>query len=609
MTDIGRELHEIKARLTRVERSSRLSHAALDDTAIVVKDSIGTVRGHIGMQPDGTIGLIAVDGPAPGAPSAPIVTPSLGGLRIVWDGTLADGSDLPADFDHVAVHVSTSSGFTPSAATFVGTITRSGDGGMLPVTPLPYTPHYVVLTAVNTSAAASDPSAEVTATPTQVDGPDLAAGSVTAASIEAGAVTADKLEAILQLVTRLVAGDPAGARVELNEDGLRVYDGSGTLVIRFDSADGSAVFTGAITGSTITGSTVTGGTFQTATSGQRIRIGISSGHATVSIYDASNNLVGSLSDLGVGLRGTSGALLNLNPDSAYPSLSLSNAAATNFAYVQAVESVTGDANLETLSGTFTGSGFTDMNWHTFMGHDYYVVERLRRSNLATVIGGRLYLSPTVANLTFKNASDTTQDTVVIVQANLIQASNGRFQILPPASSNSGLYVQLDPAHTGLFARFSRNGVDYFTVDKDGNLAVPGTITATGNITTGGTVLREASWSNLSFGSGWTGYGSPFGNGRYRLNTRGGVDLRDMVKRTATTTPTNGETIATLPVGYRPANSIQWQQIVGGSGGVLSMNVSTAGAITITSLNAAASTYLATGTGYISLNNCSFPLDA
>ncbi|WP_206281514.1 hypothetical protein, partial [Streptomyces prasinopilosus] len=208
--DIGRKIADLEARLARVENSPRLSHAALDNANIVVKDQAGAVRGRIGMQPDGTIGLIAVDGPAPTAPTAPVVTSTIGGLRVVWDGTLASGQPLPADFDHVAVHVSTTAAFTPSAATYAGTITRAGDGGMLPVLPLPYVPHYVRLTAVNTSAVAGDPSEETTATPIKVDGPDLKAGSVTAGAIQAGAVTAEKLEAILQLVTRLVAGNPAG---------------------------------------------------------------------------------------------------------------------------------------------------------------------------------------------------------------------------------------------------------------------------------------------------------------------------------------------------------------------------------------------------------------
>lgn len=464
--DIGKKLHELEQRLARVENSPRLSHASLDNTNIVVKDDAGAVRGRIGMQPDGTLGLIAVDGPAPGAPSAPMVTPSLGGLRIVWDGTLADGSTLPADFDHIAVHVATTSGFTPSAATFVGTITRSGDGGMLPVTPLPYQAHTVLLVAVNSSGIGGPPSAETTATPLKVDGPDLTAGSVTAAAIQAGAVTADKLEAILQLVTRLVAGDPAGARVELNEDGLRVYNGSGELVIRFDAADGSGVFTGAITGST-----VTGGLIQTATSGPRVTVN-EGGTNRILVYD-DTRAVAELSASGLGLVGTNGALMVLDPDALYPTLRLTNAAGTNEAVINVVEATAGSADLGLNSGKFTGSGFDDMKWRNFFGKDFWVAERIRDSNQSTIIGGRVQLTATGAAFGYRNATDTTQENNLSLVAGYALLNGGRLEILPPASANPGLSLNAASGHTGHLLRLLLAGTEKFAVDKDGNLTVAG----------------------------------------------------------------------------------------------------------------------------------------
>lgn len=258
--DLARLLASIDRRLTALERTARtpqLQNASMTAAAITVYDEDGTTaRQHIGMQPDGTVGIVATNGPAPSAPSAPLVTPSLGGLRVAWDGTLGDGTALPADFDHIAVHVSQTSDFTPDSSTFAGTITKAGDGGMLPVTPLPYEEHFVRLVGVNTSGTGGDPSEETAGTPVKVDGPDLTAGSVTAETIAAGAVTADKLAAILVVATRILAGDPAGARVELNEDGLRVYDSDDALKVSLDAATGDAVFTGDITGSTITGSTL-----------------------------------------------------------------------------------------------------------------------------------------------------------------------------------------------------------------------------------------------------------------------------------------------------------------------------------------------------------------
>jgi hypothetical protein len=477
--DIGRKLADLEKRLARMENSPRLSHAALDNTSIVVKDDQGAVRGRIGMQEDGTIGLIAVDGPAPTAPTAPVVTSTIGGLRVVWDGTLADGTALPADFDHVAVHVSTTSGFTPSAATYVGTITKAGPGGMLPVIPLPYVPHYVRLTAVNTSGVAGDPSEETTATPIKVDGPDLKAGSVEAAAIKAGAVTAEKLEAVLQLVTRLVAGDADGARVELNEDGLRVYNDAGELMIRFDAADGSGVFTG-----TITGSTITGGIMQTATSGQRITLNEGNANKII-VYNASGQAIGELSARGLLVKGSGGAVMHLDPNATYPYLKLTNAALTNAAIINVVETTTGAADLGLNTGTFTGSGFTDMKWRTFSGNDFAVIERIRDADDQYYVGGRLDLRSGQAQLGYYDKSGATQRADITLTPGVLFA-RARASIQPDVGdANTVLTLRPGTSHTGPILRYYDPDASLyrFVLDKAGNVDINGILTA-GNIAAG-----------------------------------------------------------------------------------------------------------------------------
>lgn len=240
--------------MRRGQRGPQLAHSSLElGQSLEVRDGGGATRQLIGWLPDGTVGMITEGGDPVSAPTAPTVTPSLGGLRVTWDGTLSDELALPGDFDHMAVHVSTASGFTPSAATYVGSIRRAGEGGMLPVVPLPYVEHHVRLVPVTTGGVQGVPSAEVAATPLQVDGADLTAGSVTAPIIAGGAVTADKLEAVLVLASTIIAGIPGAARVELDQDGLRGYDSDNVLVFAVDST-GNAVFSGDITGSLITGS-------------------------------------------------------------------------------------------------------------------------------------------------------------------------------------------------------------------------------------------------------------------------------------------------------------------------------------------------------------------
>lgn len=495
-SNFAEELARLRNEIRNLKRGQRYAHGgSIEDAALEVRDGTGTVRAVIGMQPDGTVGLIARNGPAPGAPTAPVVTSTIGGLRVVWDGTLADGTDLPADFDHVAVHISTTPGFTPSAATYVGTITKAGEGGMLPVLPLPYVPHYVRLISVNTSGIAGSPSAETAATPLQVEGPDLKAGSVTAAAIQAGAVTAEKLEAILQLVTRLVAGDPNGARVELNEDGLRVYNTSGELVIRFDAEDGSAAFTG-----TITGSTITGGVIQTATSGPRITLNEGGVNKVLVYDDVVPTAIGELSERGLLLQGTSGAIMWLDPDALYPSLRLTNAAKDNTAIINVVESSSGTANIGVNTGTFAGSGYPDMKWRHYMGEDFAVIERFRHTSSSPVIGGRLDLRAGYAALSYMNTDDNSQQVDVLLTPGIARL-RGRTVVQPvQGDDNTLLFLQPGPSHTGPILRYydPDAGVYRFALDKAGNVNISGVLSA-GNIATGTvTITPSAAHTPTSF---------------------------------------------------------------------------------------------------------------
>ncbi|MEU0493482.1 hypothetical protein ABZ249_30010 [Nocardiopsis sp. NPDC006139] len=220
------------------------------------------------------------------APTAPTVTPMPSGLRVSWDGALADDSALPSDFDHVNVHVSTEDGFTPSEATFVATIPRSA--GAVPIAPLTVgTTYYVRLVPVTTGGIVGDPSAQASGVPAAVT--DIAPGSITeteiaddaistpklraeavtalkiaAEAIEAGhikaaAVTASKLEAELVLGTRIIAGTPSGARVELDSTGIKGYNAADELVFVVDDT-GTALFSGDIVASEISGSRMVVGT-------------------------------------------------------------------------------------------------------------------------------------------------------------------------------------------------------------------------------------------------------------------------------------------------------------------------------------------------------------
>lgn len=189
--DIGSALNALNSRLAKVERSARLSHAAIDNTSVVVRNADGSLRGLIGVQADGTTAVNVVNGPPPPQPSDPIVASVLGGVTAGWDGQFAGGSVIPLDWARVEVHAAITSVYSPSAATLQGTIeTAQGATVVVPCD----TPVYVRLLARNTSGTASTPSGIIGPYgPTPVVADDILDGIVTTAKLADDAVTAAKV--------------------------------------------------------------------------------------------------------------------------------------------------------------------------------------------------------------------------------------------------------------------------------------------------------------------------------------------------------------------------------------------------------------------------------
>lgn len=113
-----------------------------------------------------------LDTTPPPVPSAPVVTPYLGQLKVVWDGLGAASEPMPPDFARVQVHLSTTSNFTPSGATLVDSLNTAGTSVL---TGLTYgTTYYVRLVAVDTSGNASAPSAQGSGIPSTIGLEDIA---------------------------------------------------------------------------------------------------------------------------------------------------------------------------------------------------------------------------------------------------------------------------------------------------------------------------------------------------------------------------------------------------------------------------------------------------
>jgi hypothetical protein len=300
-----------------------------------------------------------------------------------------------------------------------------------------------------------------------VNADKIASGAVTTAKLDALAVTSDKIAANAITVGKLAAGAVT------------------TTALAADAITGKT-----ITGGEINGSIITGAVIQTDTTGERMALNEGDANKFIG-YNADNVAVNELSARGLLVKGTSGAILWLNPNATYPMFTLSNAADSNRAKIAVSEPVTGDATLEMVSGRFPASGYTDVFWHTTLGRDVAGIERYTTdTSPARKIGGQMILLPTRGYVGFINDDDTTQNTRIDVEANLATLRNGRLAVdLPPASAFSTLYVAANTAHTGPLLRLFRDA-DKFTVDKDGNTNIAGMMTA-GNIITGTTTITPS----------------------------------------------------------------------------------------------------------------------
>lgn len=212
---------------------------------------------------------MASDTTPPQAPSATVMAARLGIVTATWDGLFATGT-RPPDFAYVEVHVSTVNTFTPSTATLFDRLYGQGvsvvTGGAYGV------PLFARLVAVDTSGLKSGPSAQGTATPTQLVNGDLIAAAVDArllgpdavttaaiadlavgtaemkdlavtnakiaslavsdakiATLDVGKVTAGTLTADVLIGSRLMTAS-SGSRVEMSGTGIRLFNASALKV-------------------------------------------------------------------------------------------------------------------------------------------------------------------------------------------------------------------------------------------------------------------------------------------------------------------------------------------------------------------------------------------
>ena len=151
------------------------------------------------------------DAVAPPPTSAPTIVYERGTATAVWDGLTATGTAMPADFNHVRVHVSTSSAAPADDALHFGVLFKEGEI-LLPIEPYG-TVRYVRFQSVDDSGNRLGWSNPTAFTTEPMPGGDLAVNSV----------TAQHLESVLVVSNLFVAGEVNGAAAEMSENGIYVY--------------------------------------------------------------------------------------------------------------------------------------------------------------------------------------------------------------------------------------------------------------------------------------------------------------------------------------------------------------------------------------------------
>lgn len=161
---LAREISNLSRRLTSVERTSAMNRRSVENGGVKIYGPDGSLRGVVGLQPDGTTALTTHNDPTPPMPSAPILEPIAGGLAVTWDGTFFGGLSLPKDFRAIEVHASVSAVYTPSENTLRARLAGSGTVSIN----LPADPYNVLFVAVTTGGSRSPASVLATETPSLV---------------------------------------------------------------------------------------------------------------------------------------------------------------------------------------------------------------------------------------------------------------------------------------------------------------------------------------------------------------------------------------------------------------------------------------------------------
>ncbi|NEA53603.1 hypothetical protein G3I60_05380 [Streptomyces sp. SID13666] len=570
-------LDSLDRRLVALERSSQSSHTSIEGGAVKVFDSDGTLRGSIGVQPDGTVGMVPVNSAPPPTTAAPVLEPVLAGLIVTWDGTWANANAAPLDFARVQVHVGGTADFIPDATTIASSISNPA-GANVTLALDGYSAVWVRLVAVNTAQVTGMPSAAVTGVPKQVANPDLsalldlaaalkdesvpgskliketigadriAANGITAGKIDAGAVTAREIQAAAIQTDHISAGAIDTTKLK-----------AGAITANKLSAD-------AIDGKTINGVVINGATLRTASTGSRVEI---------------TSVPGTDQQLASGrVRLFSGSPQEKSPAAAYATYdAAANTSRLTLMSAELTDPVSPAGTVHAFSGgaswpMASAELWSDANTaHIDLNAEYVYASGALDVRYVLDVGSSLEIHSTCPPVT---------------------PVGGNWNFIPSNQSFPHLRMGSNgivAAHDGQWEKLLLNA--NLTVTENGWIARTG---------------HEA-WATIAFGTGWGNWGSGYDLVATKLYPDQTVGLRGLCKRTAKTTPVTGEILFTLPEGFRPLTYIQqFAVIVPNNGSSLTLNISSTGTVALGSLTAGAVTALTAGNGYLDLGVIRFPID-
>ncbi|WP_188197209.1 fibronectin type III domain-containing protein [Nonomuraea sp. SYSU D8015] len=254
--------YEVYARVNSVGQVWRLIATSDDTTAtyspLVVDTTYAfkvraTAQGTKGVFSSEFVVLVPDDVTPPPVPSAPVLSTRLGVIEAAWDGLGSVGEPMPADFEHVRVHMAS------AADGPYQVVDHLRAAGAALVTDQPYnSPRWFRLTAVDRRGNESAPSTSASIATQPLVNADVIGKVLDGANIIDGTVNA---------ADALIANTITGALIQalaIDTPHLRAN------CVTVDQLAAGSVDAAALTATAIDGKTITGAFIRTAASGRRL---------------------------------------------------------------------------------------------------------------------------------------------------------------------------------------------------------------------------------------------------------------------------------------------------------------------------------------------------